>query len=165
IAVSAIIALFAVALGTAYLISGGQSTPQRTSALGGTLLDGRQAPTFKLHDQTGALVTLDSLRGHPVVLTFMNATCVQACPLLAQYLNWTTQFLGTKTADVAWVAISVNPQNTADDARGFLAKNRVTMPLRFLLGTHDQLAALWASYHIVVIPEKGDIAHTAGLYV
>ena len=144
---------------------GGVARPTPTLAAGTDMKD-HQAPPFTLTDQHGATVSLQSLRGHPVVLAFMDATCTEQCPIMVQYLNWTAQFLGLqKTAEVEWVAISVNPNNTPAQATAFLAKNKATMNMRFLLGTQAQLAPLWKAYYVAAEPGQSDVVHTSGLYL
>src|SRR5581483_12516451 len=49
--------------------------------LQGTDLGGTPAPAFTLSDQNGDQVSLASLRGHPVVLSFMDTDCPSGCPL------------------------------------------------------------------------------------
>ena len=143
--------------------AGVQPTP---TVAAGTGMRGHLAPVFTLTDQNGTSVSLQSLRGHLVVLTFLDATCTEQCPIMVQYLNATPQFLGQqKTAEVEWVAISVNPNNTPAQATAFLAKNKPVMRVRFLLGTQTQLAPLWKGYYIGVEPGQSDVVHTSGLYV
>lgn len=126
----------------------------------------RPAPAFTLVDQSGASVSLASLQGHPVVLTFLDATCTQQCPIMIEYLNWTAQFLTPQqVAQIDWVAISVNPNNTPAQASAFLAKNKASMPFRFLLGSQAQLQPLWTAYRITVKPGQTDVVHTSGLYL
>lgn len=127
----------------------------------------RPAPAFSLVDQNGAEVTLASLHGHPVVLTFLDATCTQQCPIMIEWLNWTAQFLTPQQiAQVDWVAISVNPNNTPAQATAFLAKNKAAMSFHFLLGAQAQLQPLWTSYRITVLPgRQTDVVHTSGLYL
>ncbi|HEV2461029.1 MAG TPA: SCO family protein, partial [Ktedonobacterales bacterium] len=139
----------------------------QSPALQGTDMRSHPAPAFTLTDQTGKTLGLQSLRGHPVVLTFLDATCTEQCPLMIQYLNSTAQQFMTpqQVAQVAWVAISVNPNNTPAQAAAFLAKNKPVMTLRFLLGTQAQLAPLWKAYYIDVQPGQTDVVHTSGLYV
>ncbi len=124
------------------------------------------APAFNLVDQNGASATLASLQGHPVVLTFLDATCTQQCPIMIEYLNWTTQFLTPQqVAQIDWVAISVNSNNTPAQATAFLAKNKPAMHFRFLLGGQAQLQPLWKAYRITVLPGQTDVVHTSGLYL
>lgn len=145
----------------------GQRAGQPLKLAAGTMLSGTTAPAFHLTDQSGTSVSLDQFRGHPVVLTFVDATCKTECPVTAQYLDWTAQYLGAKsTGDVVWLAMTVNPDNTVADANGFMKKNNVSVPLHFLLGTHAQLAPLWSAYHIYVQPTpSGDVEHTIVTYL
>ena len=128
---------------------------------------GNPAPDFALRDQNGVTVSLQGFHGHPVVLTFMDATCTEQCPLMVQYLNWAAQqFMSPQqVAQVEWVVISVNPNNTPAEVTAFLAKNKPVMPLRFLLGTQSQLQPLWKAYYIAAQPGQSDVVHTSGLYV
>lgn len=158
--------------GAAASASNHTATIQQTSSslIAGSVLTGRQqAPGFSLIDQYGRPLDLAQLRGHPVFLTFMDATCKQECPVTAQYLNWTSQFLGAKDASqVAWIAVSVNPTNTAAEAHAFIAKNKPGVLLRFGLGSQQQLSAVWNAYHITVIPaaqNHGDTGHTVVFYL
>lgn len=134
----------------------------------GTDLQGAPAPNFTLRDQAGATVSLASLRGHPVVLTFFDSVCPHAdCSLMAQYLNWTAKDMGTPSADVSWVAISVDPwHDTPASAMAFLQTRQVTMPFHFLLGTYAELKPLWDAYHMQAILQADSVViHSTGVYV
>ena len=144
-----------------------QIAPTPTFAAG-TTLDGRAAPNFTLKDQSGATVSLAQFKGHPVVLTFLDATCTTECPITAQYLDWTGSFLGKHASDVTWLAMSVNPTNTTADANHFISENKVQVPLHVLLGTRAELAPLWKAYYIEVVPPAtpgGDVEHTIVTYL
>lgn len=146
--------------------AGAVSTTGTGVALSGTDMRRHPAPAFSLLDQNGATVSLSSLRGRVVVLTFLDATCTQQCPIMVQYLNQTTQFLTPQqVSQVAWVAISVNANNTPAQATAFLAKNQAAMNMRFLLGSQAQLQPLWKGYYIAAQPGLSDVTHTSGLYL
>jgi protein SCO1/2 len=134
----------------------------------GADLGGAPAPSFTLKDQNGATVTLEQLRGHPVVLTFFDSVCPHAdCSLMAQYINWTAKDLGTQSADISWVALTVNPwHDTPASATAFLKTRQVTLPMRYLLGTPDEMAPLWKAYHMqAILQPDGVVIHTTGVYV
>lgn len=157
-----LVTLSACASGATTSASGGSSSAR----LSGTDMRLHPAPAFTLRDQNGAAISLASLPGRLTVLTFLDATCTQQCPIMIQYLNQTTQFLTPQqVAQVNWVAISVNPNNTPAQARAFLAKEKAAMPIRFLLGSQAQLQPLWKAYYIAVAPGTTDVTHTAGLYL
>ena len=58
-----------------------QSTNPANYPLGGFPMAGHLAPDFTLSDQFGHPVTLSSLRGHEVVLAFIDSRCKTLCPL------------------------------------------------------------------------------------
>jgi cytochrome oxidase Cu insertion factor (SCO1/SenC/PrrC family) len=144
----------------------GEPSPTSAPALtGGTALHDA-TPAFTLHDQTGAVVTPASLRGHPVILTFMDMTCTEECPIIAQELQLTANFIGQeKAARVEWVVISVNPNNTPAQAAAFLKKQNVTIPVKVLLGTQSELSPAWAKFGIFVQPSQTDVVHTAATFL
>src|SRR5258708_32411240 len=63
-----------------------QSTNPANYAIGGFPMTGNLAPDFKLTDQFGHSVTLSSLRGHEVVLAFIDSQCKTLCPLTAEIM-------------------------------------------------------------------------------
>ncbi|HEY7780906.1 MAG TPA: SCO family protein [Ktedonobacterales bacterium] len=160
-----LVVVLGVAIGLHNVLAG-RGAPPAPKLVAGTTLDGHAAPSFALVDQTGTTVSLARLRGHPVVITFLDATCVTECPLTAQYLDWTAQFLGPRAHDVVWLAVSVNPSNTPAQAQAFITKNHVAVPLHVLLGTPAQLSAVWHAYYIDVVPSTtGDVEHTIATYL
>ena len=102
------------------------------------------APAFSLTDQHGRAVTLASLRGKVVLLTFLDDTCSVDCPLIAQEFRQAGQLLGADTRQVELVAINYNPLNTqvsyiqAFDRQEGLAGVPNWL---YLTGTRAQLAA------------------------
>ena len=131
-------------------------------------LGGAPAPVFSLKDQAGQTVSLASLRGHPVVLTFFDSVCPHSdCSLMAEYINWTAQHMGAQASQVEWVAISVDPwHDTPTTAKAFLQSRQVTLPMRYLLGSLSDLTPVWNSYHMQAIEQKdGVVIHTTGVYV
>lgn len=162
-----VVALIAI-LHQALASSAGRASAAHTAApmlQGGADLHSVAAPAFSLMDEQGQTISLATLHGHVVILTFMDATCTQECPIVAQYLDQTAQTLGAKASQVEWLAMSVNPNNKPSDVYAFLTKNKVQIKLHMLLGSQSQLSALWKAYHIAVIPSPTDVAHTSGLYL
>ena len=56
------------------------------------------APGFSLSDQDGRPVSLASLRGKVVLLTFLDPVCTSDCPLIAQEFRAADQMLGSQVA-------------------------------------------------------------------
>ncbi|MGO9780408.1 MAG: SCO family protein [Streptosporangiaceae bacterium] len=67
------------------------------------------APDFTLTDQDGKKVTLSSLRGQVVLLTFLDPVCVSDCPLIAQEFRQAGELLGPSDPHVKLISIDVNP--------------------------------------------------------
>lgn len=67
------------------------------------------APGFTLTDQRGQPVSLSSMRGKAVILTFNDNHCQELCPLYAQDVRAASADLGSLTRRVAFVAVNVNP--------------------------------------------------------
>ena len=86
-----------------------------------------KAPAFTLTDQNGKQVSLASLRGKVVLLTFLDPVCTSDCPQIAQEFKGTDQVLGAKSRNVELVAIVANPlyRSTAY-TRAFDAEQRLT---------------------------------------
>ena len=84
---------------------------------------GAFAPDFALRNQDGERVSMRSLRGQPVIVTFLYTHCEDTCPIQAQTVRGALDELGH---DVPALAIAVDPPNdTPRSARKFLAEQRV----------------------------------------
>ena len=111
--IAAVAALAIVIVGTAPMAMAAvnqNADPILTEALDGSpnSLD-IPAPHFALTDQRGNPVSLASLRGHTVALTFLDPVCTSDCPLIAQEFRQADQRLGDQGRQVDFVAIVANP--------------------------------------------------------
>jgi cytochrome oxidase Cu insertion factor (SCO1/SenC/PrrC family) len=128
------------------------------------------APAFALTDQDGRPVSLASLRGKVVLLTFLDPVCTSDCPLIAQEFREADQVLGERSRDVELVAIDANPLYRAVAyTRAFDRQERLsTVPnWLFLTGSLAQLREVWRGYDIAaqVAPAGGMVAHSDVAYV
>jgi cytochrome oxidase Cu insertion factor (SCO1/SenC/PrrC family) len=127
------------------------------------------APAFTLTDQDGRQVSLASLRGKVVLLTFLDPVCTSDCPLIAQEFRQADQMLGAKSRDVELVAIVANPlYHTIAYTRAFDSQERLTMPnWLYLTGSLAQLQQAWKNYAVAaqILPAGGMIAHSDVAYV
>jgi cytochrome oxidase Cu insertion factor (SCO1/SenC/PrrC family) len=126
--------------------------PIIATALNGqaTSLDTPAAP-FDLTDQAGRPVTLASLRGKVILLTFLDPVCTNDCPLIAQEFRQVDQVLGSQSADVALVAIVANPlYRSVAYTRTFDRQERLTSVPNwlFLTGSLAQLRQAWKDYYV-----------------
>jgi cytochrome oxidase Cu insertion factor (SCO1/SenC/PrrC family) len=129
------------------------------------------APAFSLTDQQGRNVTLASLRGKVVLLTFLDPVCTSDCPLEAQEFRQAGRLLGGgDDRHVELVAIVANPvdyqlgytqafdrQEGLDGVPNWL----------YLTGSPAQLAQVWRGYGIAaeIAPAGSMIAHSEVAYV
>lgn len=145
------VALFLVgafALGAIVLAAGGRDSEEGAANTfeGSTLPEGLRAPDFKLRNQDGETVSMRSLRGRPVVVTFLYTTCQDSCPIQAQTVRGALDELGH---DVPALAIAVDPpRDTPERARAFLSKQRATGRIDFVLGSRAELQPLWRDFAI-----------------
>src|SRR2546428_5521844 len=78
----------------------------------GDPLPGAVAPDFTLTDgPTGETVTLSALRGRVILVTFLYTSCVDTCPLTAETIRSARDRLGNSATDVAFLAVSADPQS------------------------------------------------------
>ena len=123
------------------------------------------APAFSLTSQDGRAVTLASLHGKVVLLTFLDDTCSVDCPLIAQEFRQAGQLLSADTGQVELVAINYNPINTqvsyiqAFDRQEGLAGIPNWL---YLTGTLAQLQPVWQHYAIAppeILPAGSMVGH------
>jgi cytochrome oxidase Cu insertion factor (SCO1/SenC/PrrC family) len=129
-----------------------------------------RAPAFQLTDQQGQPVSLASLRGKVVLLTFLDPVCTSDCPLIAQEFRQADQMLGASARHVELVAIATNPiyYERAYTLAFDRQENMASLPnWRYLTGTLPQLKQVWAQYSVAaqVLPGGGMIAHSDVAYV
>jgi cytochrome oxidase Cu insertion factor (SCO1/SenC/PrrC family) len=72
-------------------------------------------PAVSLVDQYGRPVSLESLRGKAVALTFLDPTCTTDCPVIASELRQTDAVLGAESRRVDLVAVCANPRYIATE--------------------------------------------------
>jgi protein SCO1/2 len=150
-----LIALFLVALfafGAVLLVAGSREQEPSDIATAATRFKGAvmppnlRAPDFELENQDGEKVSMRDLRGEPVVVTFLYTNCNDTCPAQAQTTRGALDELGE---DLPALAIAVDPpRDTAESARAFLAEQRVTGRLDFVLGSRSQLRPIWDGFYI-----------------
>ncbi len=126
----------------------------------------REAPEFSLRDQAGKRLALGSLRGRPVVLTFMDSQCHQECPLEGRALAAAFRTVPPEERPVV-VAVSVNPwADTPGSAHRAIRRfGLAPFEWRWLLGSRAELAKVWRKYGIEVRRTTGDIEHTDAIYL
>jgi cytochrome oxidase Cu insertion factor (SCO1/SenC/PrrC family) len=124
----------------------------------------KPAPGLALRDEAGARVSLRSLRGRVVLLTFLDSKCRRECPLEGRVLGDALHDLGS--TDAVAVVVSVDPWgDTAASALVFAERAHWSGDWHWLLGKRAALAPVWRAYHIAVKRTPGDILHSTALYL
>ena len=134
-----------------------------------TPLDG-PAPAFTLTDQHGRDVSLASLRGKVVLLTFLDPVCTSDCPLEAQEFRQAGQLLGAASRRVELVAIVANPVDyQLGYTQAFDRQERLDGVPNWLFLTGDPavLAQVWRGYGVTAQIEAAGsmIGHSEYAYV
>ena len=167
-------ALFVVLVGSVPMASASvnrQADPIVTESVDGPPADiGGHAPDFNLVDQHGHPVTLTSLRGDTVALTFLDPVCTTDCPLIAQEFRATDRMLGASANKVKFVAIAANPlyHSVADiDAFDRQEGMDTLSNWLFLTGPTARLRTVLNAYGVedVVLSAGGMVGHADSAYV
>jgi cytochrome oxidase Cu insertion factor (SCO1/SenC/PrrC family) len=128
------------------------------------------ARAFQLTDQHGQPVSLASLHGKVVLLTFLDPVCTSTCPLIAQEFRGAGQLLGADAHKVELVAIVANPiYHQLADVQAFNRQeglNGVPNWL-YLTGSLPQLQQVWRNYGIAadILPAGSMIGHSENAFV
>jgi cytochrome oxidase Cu insertion factor (SCO1/SenC/PrrC family) len=110
------------------------------------------APGFTLTGQDGRQVSLSSLRGKVVLLTFLDPVCVTECPLIAREFREAGQLLSARQrSQVELVAVNINPDySQLAYIRAFDQQEdmKAIPDWKFLTGTPAQLRKVYSSYGV-----------------
>ena len=129
-----------------------------------------RAPAFQLTNQDGRPVSLASLRGKVVLLTFLDPVCTSDCPLIAQEFRQADRLLAGQRRQVELVAVVANPiYNGVGYTQAFDRQEQMnTLPnWDYLTGSAAQLKKVWLHYGIAaqILPAGGMIGHSDIAYV
>jgi protein SCO1/2 len=123
-----------------------------SSRLEGLLLNPPEpAAPLVLHNYTGQLVSLATMTGKAVFVTFVYTHCPDVCPLIVSNLASAQRSLGAAARDVRILAVTVDPRRDTPKAiRRFLAARDALGRTDYLLGSPPQLLATWKAWHVEV---------------
>jgi cytochrome oxidase Cu insertion factor (SCO1/SenC/PrrC family) len=127
------------------------------------------APGFALTDQYGRTVTLASLRGKVVLLSFFDPVCAARCPPVGPEFRRAAALLGASGHQVELVGIVLSPvYRPVSTLRAFDRRDGLgQVPgWLYLTGTLSQLDRVWHGYGITAQDLTGAAAlHTEEAYV
>jgi cytochrome oxidase Cu insertion factor (SCO1/SenC/PrrC family) len=168
-AAAGVIVLGIVPMATAQASTAASPILAQAIAGSGTPVSGAASP-FTLTDQHGQSVSLASLQGKVVLLTFLDPVCVSECPLIAQEFKQAGQILGAGGRDVELVCVNLNPTysdisygQAFDQQEGL---NTVSN-WEFLTGSPDALKKIYAAYGVAsqVLPAGAMLGHSDVAFV
>jgi cytochrome oxidase Cu insertion factor (SCO1/SenC/PrrC family) len=123
------------------------------------------APPIALQHADGSPLSLSSLRGRRVIVTFVDPRCTTFCPRASHVIDDALRTLPTEERP-AVVAVSVDPTVRDEATLAREAKRFRWLPQwRWAVGGKVALQKTWADYHIAVVPTEDDISHTEAAYV
>ena len=120
------------------------------------------APGLGLVDQTGALVTIESLLGRPVLVTFAFGHCQTICPVVVKTVREAARELGPE--DVSVVVVSLDPWRDTPSSLAHLASMWELDQLpraSILTGEVDEVLAVLDAWNMPIQRDTrtGDITH------
>lgn len=138
--------------------------------MGLTSLEAKQAPAFSLtNGRDGATVSLSSLHGHVVVLSFFNAACNDICPVLAAELTRADADLRSTTVPVTFLTVNTDPLDVSGISTAQVYRSTSLPSLsnwQFLTGPVDQLDPVWKAYGVSITVQRSSeaVSHNDVLY-
>jgi protein SCO1 len=122
------------------------------------------APGFTLTSQDGAPVSLASLRGKVVAVTFIFTRCSATCPVLTPMMSLVQERLGRHFGDqIAFASITVDPENDTPETLKLYAQmyGADVAGWSFLTGPPPMISELVRRYGVFASRNAGgDIEHT-----
>jgi protein SCO1 len=122
------------------------------------------APDFSLTSQDGKEVTLTSLRGRVVAVTFIYTWCPDVCPMLTDRMARVQDELGKDFGSkVAFVSITVDPERDTPQVLKDYAEAFDADPAGWSFLTGDPAVVLEVAhrYGVAVVPgANGQVDHT-----
>ena len=128
------------------------------------------APAFRLTDQSGRPVSLSSLRGRTVALTFLDPVCTSDCPLIAQEFRNANALIGADARRVVFVAVVANPIYRAATFTNAFDREEGLDHMRnwlYLTGSLPALERVWNNYGVIAAlePAGAMVAHSEVAYL
>ena len=127
------------------------------------------APQPRLVDQRGRSFTLASLRGKPLVITFIGAHCTDACPLINGQFSDVASRIHRDHVPARLLTITLDPEHDSPLAMRRLAKQFEANPQYWLFagGTISNVHAIMRSFGVISVQGKDGYRdeHTTFVYI
>jgi cytochrome oxidase Cu insertion factor (SCO1/SenC/PrrC family) len=145
-----------------------QSTNPANYPLGGFPMAGNLAPDFTLSDQFGHPVTLSSLRGHEVVLAFIDSQCKTLCPLTSTIMfNAKAQLAASAANKIQLIAVNANPTATSiATVQAWSINHGMLHQWEFLTGSAQKLQSVYSMYNVYAhVNSNGVLEHDPIIFI
>jgi len=123
----------------------------------------------RLVDQTGRAFTLGSLRGRPVVVTFVSAHCTDACPLVNAQFAQAAETMARRKIDATLLTVTLDPEHDSLADMHKIAREFSADPHRWLIagGSARDVHDVMARFGVVAVSGKSGYReeHTTFVYV
>jgi protein SCO1 len=127
------------------------------------------APQPRLVDQSGHPFTLASLRGEPLVVTFVSAHCTDACPLIDAQFADAARRIAQAHLTARLLTITLDPEHDSLATMRALARRFEANPRYWLVagGTQSDVHRIMRAFGVVSIEGRRGYAdhHTTFVYV
>jgi protein SCO1/2 len=138
---------------------------ERSPAVPALVAVGSEVADFRLVDQNGATLTLSSLRGKVVAVTFIYTRCPlpDYCPRMVENFRAVrSRFATAMDSDLVLLTVSFDPQyDTPERLAAYAAANRAVTPgWFFLTGDATQIERVCDAFGIQYYAEEGLITHS-----
>ena len=126
---------------------------------------GQEVPGFTLTDQDGAAISLQSLRGRTVVVSFIYTRCPlpDYCPrIMTNLASIGDRFADRLGRDLFLLTITFDPQHdTPEKMKEYARRYGADVSgWRMLTGPKEEIARVCSSFGVEYWPEEGMITHT-----
>ena len=140
------------------------STPE-TAGAAPALPIGDVVPSFTLIDQHTTSVSLDSMRGKVVVVSFIYTRCPlpDYCPrVMTTFASLRDRFAGRLGTDLVLLTVTFDPQfDTPEKLREFAARYDANVPgWHLLTGSRADVTRVCTMLGVEFYPEEGMLTHT-----
>ena len=144
----------------------GEAKPSEAKNISGVVMkyleQGDKAPDFSLINQDGIELSMEQLKGSPVILTVIYTTCPDACPLVLHNRDKIQKTLEPAIGEGAtFLGVTVDPMNdTPEILKEYITKLDLNpVKLHFLTGSTETIRKVLNDYRIRirVDAEKGTV--------
>jgi len=121
----------------------------------------------ELRDQNGRAFTLTSLRGEPLIVTFVAAHCTDACPLINAQFQQIAERTAREHVRVRLLTVTLDPEHDSQATMRRLARSFDADPSRWLVagGNERDVHAVMRAFNVVARRGRSGYADVHSTFV